>query len=228
MVKSPISLIIFDCDGVLVDSEVLACGAVAQVLEEIGIKITTDQIVSRYAGISAATMYGDLEREWHRTIPRDVREAVTNRVLAEFERDLQAMPGVEAVLQSLRCKFCVASSSTIERTRFSLQRTRLLGYFEGRIFSATQVARGKPWPDLFELAAKTMISDYPLSMVIEDSIAGITAARAAGMFAVGFIGGSHCSESHADLLCSAGAQTIFRNMQDLPKILSQFDLGIVD
>ena len=213
-------LAIFDCDGVLVDSELLACGAVASSLSEIGIGVTTEDIVSRYAGISADAMYQDLEVRFGRGISPEIREAIQRRVLAEFERDLHPMPGVDELLRSLSCPACVASSSSLQRIEFSLRRTSLIQYFSKHIFSATQVAKGKPAPDLFLLTADRMKATPAKCIVIEDSVSGITAANTAGMYAIGFIGGSHFSTELANRLGAANARILVDGMQELKKVLT--------
>jgi HAD superfamily hydrolase (TIGR01509 family) len=219
---APSSLVIFDCDGVLIDSEILACGAVASSLKELGIEISTTEIACRYAGFTADAMYKDVEARYGRSIPIDFRNVVQRRVLDEFERDLHPMPGVEEILQALPCRFCVASSSSLERIEFSLRRTGLFHFFENKIFSAMQVAVGKPAPDLFEFAAKSMLADNRKCIVIEDSVSGILAANAARMYAVGFVGGSHGSDELAQRLSAASAKVVIDRMDKLLKIIDAF------
>lgn len=222
LMPDPSSLVIFDCDGVLIDSEILACGAVASSLKELGIEISTTEIACRYAGYTADAMYKDVEARYGRSIPIDFRNVVQRRVLDEFERDLHPMPGVEEILEALPCRFCVASSSSLERIELSLRRAGLFHFFENKIFSAMQVAVGKPAPDLFQFAAKSMLADNRKCIVIEDSVSGILAANAARMYAVGFVGGSHGSDELAQRLSAANAKVVIDRMDKLLKIIDAF------
>jgi beta-phosphoglucomutase-like phosphatase (HAD superfamily) len=149
-------LIIFDCDGVLIDSEAIACRADSACLAEAGIALSAEEIMERYLGISAAAMCADIEQRLGCTLPADFAETLRLRTAATFESGLVPMPGVEALLVALPQRRCVASSSAPERLRHSLSLTGLLRGFEPYVFSATQVARGKPAPDLFLFAAASM------------------------------------------------------------------------
>lgn len=213
-------LVIFDCDGVLIDSEAIACRADAASLAELGIAITAEEIMERYLGISAATMCCDIEQRYGIALPPDFVAVLHKRVEAVFNDELSAMAGVEPLLQSLRHRCCVASSSAPERLRHSLSVTGLLRYFEPHIFSAAQVARGKPAPDLFLFAANEMQMAPAACIVVEDSVPGVQAAVAAGMRAIGFTGGEHCRLGHAERLRAAGAVAIAADMPSLSALLS--------
>lgn len=213
-------LIIFDCDGVLIDSEVIACRADAACLADIGIPLSAEEIMQRYLGISASAMCADIERRFGRALPADFAETLRLRVAAAFEAELAPIPGVEAVLASLPQRRCVASGSAPERLRHSLSLTRLLRWFEPHVFSATQVARGKPAPDLFQFAAAAMRVVPANCVVIEDSVPGVQAAVAAGMRAIGFTGGAHCRPGHGERLRVAGAAAIVDDMHRLPALVS--------
>ena len=212
-------LVIFDCDGVLIDSEVIACRADAACLAEIGIAITAEEVMDRYVGISAAAMFADLEARYGRALPPDFGETLHRRVAACFDTELAAIAGVDEALSALRCRMCVASSSTPERLRHSLGLVGLLARFEPDIFSAAQVARGKPAPDLFLFAAERMAVAPSACLVIEDSVAGVRGAVAAGMAVLGFTGGGHCRPGHAQRLLDAGASSTFGHMRELPRLL---------
>jgi HAD superfamily hydrolase (TIGR01509 family) len=214
-------LVIFDCDGVLVDSELLACGAIADSLAGIGMAFPLHDVVARYLGVTAAAMFRDIEARTGRTLPAGFAKAAQDRILAAFRRDLRPMPGVEAVLDGLPCAVCVASGSTPERIRLSLSVTSLLPYFGDLQFSATLVPNGKPAPDLFLFAARHMSAAPKETVVVEDSPAGVQAACAAGMGAVGFIGGSHCRPDTARRLLDAGAHATVARMADLPAAIGQ-------
>ena len=214
-------LVIFDCDGVLIDSEAIACRADAACLAELGITITAEEIMQRYLGISAAAMCSDIEQRYGIVLPPDFVAVLHKRVAAVFDTELTAMAGVEHLLQTMQHRRCVASSSAPERLRHSLSVTGLLGYFEPHIFSATQVARGKPAPDLFLFAADAMQVPPASCVVIEDSVPGVQAAVAAGMRAIGFTGGEHCLSGHAERLHTAGVSAIAADMASLSALLSE-------
>jgi HAD superfamily hydrolase (TIGR01509 family) len=204
----PPELIIFDCDGVLIDSEAIACRADSACLAEIGIALSAEEIMDRYLGISAAAMCADIERRQGCVLPAGFAATLRVRVAAAFEAELAPMAGVEAALAALPYPRCVASSSAPERLRHSLSLTRLLHWFEPHVFSAAQVARGKPAPDLFLYAAQRFATAPEHCLVIEDSPAGIDAAVTAGMTAIGFCGGSHCGPEHGNRLQARGAALV--------------------
>ena len=212
-------LVIFDCDGVLIDSETIAARTEAACLNEIGIKITTSEIASWYVGLSMSSMLADIEIRYGRRLPADFGERLTQRAAAAFETELIATPGIETALKALRSRVCVASSSAPQRLRHSLSMVGLLRYFDPHVFSATQVEHGKPAPDLFLFAADRMAARPDACVVIEDSEAGIKAAVAAGMRPLGFTGGSHCGSDHADRLSQAGAAATFGQMARLIELL---------
>jgi len=212
-------LVIFDCDGVLIDSELLTIDVEVALLAEAGIAITADEIVERYVGISMKAMIADLEARFGCSLGDDFAARHALLVRDAFERELQAMPGITEVLGGLPGKICVASSSSPERLRHTLGIAGLYQRFDPHIFSATMVVRGKPAPDLFLHAAERMGAVPSRSIVIEDSLPGIEAAAAAGMTAIGFTGGSHCREGHAARLSAGGAAVVVQAMsQMLPAI----------
>ena len=194
----------------------LPAGQFPKSLASIGITLPTEEISARYIGISAATMFRDIEARTGRSLPPGFPEKVQEHVLDVFRRNLRAMPGIDTVFEELSCQICVASSSTPERIRLALTVTGLLHYFRNNQFSATQVRHGKPAPDLFLFAAQQMSVEPEESLVVEDSPAGVQAARAAGMAAVGFVGGSHSYPAHADRLLNAGANVVAARALDLP------------
>jgi HAD superfamily hydrolase (TIGR01509 family) len=212
-------LVIFDCDGVLIDSELIACRVDAACLVEIGYAITVEDILDRYVGLSAATMLADLETRSGEKLPADFAETLRRRLAATFDAELAAMPGIAAVLGRLRCRSCVASSSAPERLRHSLSLVGLFHRFDPNIFSATEVRHGKPAPDLFLHAACRMGVAPQRCIVIEDSIAEVRAARAAKMTVFGFAGGGHCRPGHAERLQREGASIVFADMTQLPALL---------
>jgi HAD superfamily hydrolase (TIGR01509 family) len=186
-----VELVIFDCDGVLVDSERLSVRTEVQLLGELGWSVGEDEVIERFVGRSDAHMLSVIEAQLGRPVPEFMTQ-YRERLFAAFDRELTAVPGVVEALdriESLGLATCVASSGTHDKMARTLGRTELLDRFDGRIYSATQVAHGKPAPDLFLFAAATIGVEPSACVVVEDSRYGVEAARAAGMRSVGFAGG---------------------------------------
>ena len=216
-------VIIFDCDGVLIDSEPLACRVSAEELSRAGFSISAGEVARRFTGMSDAGMFAAIERETGRPLPGDLDERIHDRLMAVFRRELEAVEGVRGVLDHLDetgRRYCVASSSTPERLRTSLGQVGLFDRFAA-VFSASMVTRGKPAPDLFLFAAQNMAVAPADCIVIEDSVPGVTAARAAGMTAIGFFGAGHCLAGHDRSLTEAGAAAVFDDMAGLPVLLQE-------
>lgn len=207
--EGPTTLIIFDCDGVLVDSEPLACAAEMAALAALGHPITADEFARLAIGRGRRELDPLLEAWWGRPLPEDYAERVRAATLAAFRRSLQPVAGIAALLDGLEAApRCVASSSQPERIRLALGLTGLAPFFGEALFSAAEVARGKPAPDLFLHAARRMGAAPAACLVVEDSVPGIAAARAAGMTAVGFTAGGHCRPDLAGRLLAAGADAV--------------------
>lgn len=212
-----IELVIFDCDGVLVDSERLANEVLARLLTSTGLPTTTDESIATYMGLSSASWTALASEKLGRPLPDDFLDRYQAGVFESFERELEEVPGVGEVVRGLRWPTCVASSGEHERMRLTLGRTRLHDHFEGRIYSATDVERGKPHPDLFLHAAERMGADPSRCVVVEDSPFGVRGAVAAGMTALGY-----AAMTPAEVLGDEGAET-FTAMADLPAILERID-----
>jgi HAD superfamily hydrolase (TIGR01509 family) len=221
-----IELIIFDCDGVLVDSEIVSSRAHAEMLSRHGYPITTDQVLDRFLGVSDRDARLIVEGEIGKCLPEDFELRVKEATLRFFAAGLSAIAHVGASIAAINLPKCVASSGTPEKIRHGLTCTGLYDQFAPNIFSASQVDRGKPAPDLFLLAAERMRARPERCLVIEDSVAGITGARAAGMTVLGFYGGSHCRAGHAEALQNAGAAKVFDDMRRLPALITQTGAGI--
>ena len=216
----PFDLVIFDCDGVLIDSELLSVRADRETLAECGIELSMEEILERYTGISFAAVVADLEAR-HGRLPADFADRRRRRLWPLFDRELQAIPGVSAVIDALTCKSCVASSGRPDRLRYALSLVGLYDRFHPNIFSAVEVAHGKPAPDLFLHAAERMGVTPARCIVIEDSLPGVTAAVAAGMTVIGFVGASHCRPGDAARLAAQGAVVVIDDMALLPPILAR-------
>jgi HAD superfamily hydrolase (TIGR01509 family) len=212
-------LVIFDCDGVLVDTEPLANRCFAEALNREGLAWDVPQTMRRLMGRSMKSCIEIVEAELGRPVPPDFVERLQERTFARFrEEGVRAISGVAATLDTLEragLRTCVASSGDHGKMRLTLGSAGLWDRFDGRIFSSTQVARGKPAPDLFQFAAERMGVSPGDSVVIEDSSAGARAARAAGMLAFGYVGASHTDRAG---LIEAGAIT-FDDMRALPALL---------
>jgi HAD superfamily hydrolase (TIGR01509 family) len=214
------ALVIFDLDGVLVDSEPISCRVTAAVLAEAGVQISETEIGERFLGVSTAAMLREIEAGHGRQLPEAFQEALRTRVLRVFEEELLPVAGVGVMLDALPLGRCVASSSHPERIRRSLELTGLIDRLAPHLFSATMVERGKPAPDLFLLAAAEMGADPARCLVIEDSEAGVQAGKAAGMTVFGFTGASHVhAETHAPRLEAAGADALFGDMTALTGLI---------
>lgn len=210
-------LVIFDCDGVLVDSELISNQSDLDLLSKLGIELELEDYMRRYVGKSARDTVLGIQAQTGQRLPENFLELKQAHVLNAFTRGLEPIPGIVTALEALPYPRCVASSSTPERIRFALCQTGLIGHFEETaIFSATMVTRGKPAPDLFLLAATRMNADPTHCVVIEDSLAGVQGAVAAGMTAFGFTGGSHIRDGHAGHLLEAGAAHVLNDMPSLP------------
>lgn len=218
--RTGFDLLICDCDGVLIDSEVIACEIDAEMFTAAGFPLTVADVRRRFVGMSQAGMRTVLEREAGRALPADFDTRLSARLAAAFERELAALPDVRRSVLALGMPRCVASSSSPDRLRHTLTLAGLHDLFAPHIFSASQVEHGKPAPDLFLFAAARLGVAPGRCLVIEDSVAGVTAARAAGMTAVGFIGGGHCDAGTADRLRQAGAHHIARSWRDFEEVLA--------
>jgi HAD superfamily hydrolase (TIGR01509 family) len=209
-----LDLIIFDCDGVLVDSEVLSCQCLSEVLGACGIKLELDQAFELFLGRSTTAVLQHYAAQG-RILPEHFLADLKSRVRETLQSSLQPITGMASLLSGLQTPRCVASSSDLDRVSFSLARTGLSSYFGDRIYTSQMVARGKPAPDLFLYAAEKMQAEPARTLVIEDSVSGVAAARAAGMKVWGFVGGSHYeSRDGRAILYAAGADRVFDRMAD--------------
>jgi HAD superfamily hydrolase (TIGR01509 family) len=225
--RSGVDLVVFDCDGVLVDSEVLACRAVVDTLAAFGHCVTTESIAERFTGVSNRDMYAVLAADIGGALPGDFDTAMKRCALELFERELKAIADLETVLPRLAIAKCVASSSLPDDLVWKLRRTDLLRWFPpAAIFSTALVARGKPAPDIFLYAAAKMGASPARSIAIEDSAPGVTAAKAAGMATFGFTGGSHCRSGDEARLAAAGADVIFSDMRELLGLIAARDPAV--
>lgn len=190
------TLVIFDCDGVLVDSEPISFGVLRDTLVSVGVDVSESRAYQQFLGKSMASITRMIADEFSISLSEEHIEAMRTELFARFQAELQPVPGIHELLMAFSYPHCVASSSQPERIRLSLTKAGLLSFFEPNIFSATMVKRGKPEPDLFLHAANTMGFAPDHCIVIEDSPAGIKAAHAAGMQVFAFTGGAHAEISN--------------------------------
>lgn len=209
-------LVIFDCDGVLVDSEPIAVRIDVEMLAEVGVTMTEEEVIERYVGRSPGVMVAETEARLGRRLPEGWFERGEARIREAYATELQPVPGVVDALGAMEGPVCVASSSGHDSLRYKLELTGLYERFAGHIFSAAEVVNGKPAPDLFLHAASRMGFAPAECVVVEDSRYGVQAARAAGMDVLGFAGGV----TGPDVL--AGPRTVvFDDMHKLPELLAR-------
>lgn len=223
-------LLIWDCDGCLIDSEWIGCAVEAQGLTEAGYPITTEQMIERFCGVSVSECFQQFEAE----IGRDLRshpalKGQDDRLRQAFERELEPITGIHETLIRLESMYpalqmCITSGSSMNRLEHTLTLTNLHERFAEKYFSAEDVAKGKPAPDIFLKAAHQMGVDPHNCLVIEDSPLGINAAHSAQMRVLGFTGGSHGGEKLHNRLVAQNPYLIFNDMKDLPEILRQLNM----
>jgi HAD superfamily hydrolase (TIGR01509 family) len=209
-------LVILDCDGVLVDSEIIAHQLLAQMMMDLGHPMTAAESIQKFAGRSLPDILPLIEANLGRSIPDHLGERYGTLLLERLRRDLKPITGAKEAIAALCGPYCVASSSSLQRIRLSLEVTGLAPLFGSNIFSASEVAHGKPAPDLYLFAARSMAVIPENCVVVEDSALGARAGRAAGMRVIGFTGGSHATSDAARYLAAAGAHSIISSMSELP------------
>jgi HAD superfamily hydrolase (TIGR01509 family) len=217
-VSGRFELVIFDCDGVLVDSEHISVRTDVEVLAQLGWPLTAEEVVERFLGRTEEYMVAEIEANIGRPLAKGWAEEFDPLYREALASELQPVDGVVEALDAITIPTCVASSGSHEKMRFTLGLTGLLERFDGRIFSASEVANGKPAPDLFLYAAGQMGAEPAACAVVEDSRFGVEAARAAGMHAFGYAGGLTPARR------LEGPNTVvFDDMRDLPRLLGATD-----
>src|SRR5215469_4026764 len=214
-----IDLVIFDCDGVLVDSEVISSRIFRDCLAELGVALTLEEAMLFGIGKSSTTFAAAIEHEFGITLPFGFIEGRRAQIMSAFTTELRPIDGIPELLAALKLKRCVASNSHIDRVRHALTTTGLLPHLDPHIYTAAMVERGKPAPDLFLFAAAKHGALPEHCLVIEDSLSGVSAAVAAGMPVVGFVGGSHIRAGHADAMRDAGCVEVFARMDEVAAFL---------
>jgi HAD superfamily hydrolase (TIGR01509 family) len=208
-------LVIFDCDGVVVDSERIVFEVFGEFIRSLGVDLTEAETRQQFLGRTLAACMAIVEQLTGKPVPAGALERYTadrDRVLRER---VQPVDGIRAVLETLTTPFCIASSGGYDKMGITLGATALMALFEGRLFSATEVAHGKPAPDIFLFAAKQMGANPSRTVVVEDTVNGVRAGCAAGMTVLGYV-----DLTPAPKLIEAGAATTFTHMRELPALLA--------
>lgn len=223
-------LVIFDCDGVLVDSEIIAAQVDSGLLTEAGYEISADEVGQRFAGLNWNKIVEAVEAELGRSIPEEILVRSETELDIRLAAEVQAVAGADAMLDRLDFARCICSNSSGERLKMTLSKTGLYDRFRPYIFSAREVrdGHGKPSPDVFLHAAETLEFEPRMTAVVEDSVVGVQGAVAAGMRVVGFTGASHTWPGHGEALMDAGAVTVVNRLADLPatfEALAEWDLS---
>ena len=215
-------LIIFDCDGVLVDSEIIAAEVESRLLTEAGYPIGVEEMGERFAGMTWQNILLTIEREASIPLSASLLDKSEKLLDARLARDVKIIEGVKLALSRLRRPYCICSNSSAHRLDMMLGKVGLKEVFAPHVFSAKDLGpdRVKPKPDIFLHAAEQFGANPARTLVVEDSVHGITGARAAGMRVVGFTGASHSYPSHADRLTEAGAETVISRMSELPGVIA--------
>ncbi len=215
---SNLELVIFDCDGVLVDSEIIVNRVFAETLTEAGFAITYEEVSQKFVGLSFASCLEMIEQIFGRPVPTEWLALSKEREIAALKQELQATAGIADVLKELTLPKCVASNSSPRHIDLVLDLTGLLDHFDGKLYSCHHVDRPKPFPDVYLHAASQMGYAPESCVVIEDSVAGVKAGSAAGMRVLGYAPSDRHS-SHNESLLAAGAKLVFDDMRQLLDLL---------
>ncbi|WP_316206726.1 MULTISPECIES: HAD family hydrolase [unclassified Bradyrhizobium] len=212
-----IELVIFDSDGVLVDSEIIALTVLARAASEEGAPIDVEEAIRAFRGLKMADCVREIERRLGRDVPETFVADVRQATALAFDAELKPVEGIHAALAEISVPVCVASNGPMSKLTHTLGLTKLLERFEGRIFSAYEVGSWKPDPGLFPHAAQTLGVHPSRCIVVEDSLSGVYAARAAGMRVLGFTDGDPGVDQELRAIC----EDLFHRMSDLPDLLQR-------
>jgi len=218
-------LVIFDCDGTLMDTETLASEVEVEALAPYGVKLTAAEFSNRFSGTASEVVKSAMEEELGRALPDDHIKNVKAKMKERLWREAKAMNGAQEVLDMLDQPRCICSNADMEKLEIELTRGELWDRFRPYVFSAHDLENGKrkPKPDIFLHAAKEFEVSPSACVVVEDSVAGITGGKAAGMRVIGFTGASHTYRGHADDLTRAGAETVVKRLVDIPAVIKAFE-----
>ena len=217
-----LKLAIFDCDGVLVDSEIIAAEVQTEFLRKEGIELDADAIAIRFAGLTWPMIVERLEEETGHRFGEEFRATVDAEIDRRLETDVEEIAGARAALEQIALPRCICSNSSLQRLETELEHVGLWDYFHPQVFSAPEVGtrKVKPAPDVFLYACEQFGVEARSAVVIEDSVHGVAGAVGAGCRVVGFTGGRHTYAGHAEALSEAGAETVISRLADFPAVLS--------
>lgn len=220
-----IKLVIFDCDGVLVDSEYLSSKVKAELLTDAGFATTGEELSERYNGMTFEDTLIAIEKQIDIPLSANLLDKAHSEFVRRIDSELLAIDGVRDLVNSLDLPYCICSNSISENIKKMLQATGLYDLFEGKIFSAPETGskKPKPAPDVFLSAAKSFNIAPENTVVIEDSVPGATAAVAAGMRVIGFTGGTHVYPGLADALTDVGAATVVNRHKDIKAVITAME-----
>lgn len=217
--------IIYDCDGTLIDSEHIAGSVCAEALTAMGWPITMREFNARFNGVPVKETWAILRTELPFELPEGFNERLNAEIYRRSETEISVVPGVVEAIHAIDGPRAVASSTGLVRLKKNLDSTGLSSLFGAHIYSASQVARGKPAPDVFLFAASQIGLDPAHAVVIEDSVAGVVAALRAGMRVIGFTGACHGADDIGERLAAAGALSVIAEMRDLPRVVAELRTG---
>lgn len=217
----PIDLIIFDFDGVLVDSEYLSAKIATKLINEAGCKITIEELTEHYSGYILKDILKDLEKKTSCYFSANILDKMHHEFIKAIPHELKAIDGIIEALSQIQTEYCICSNANSNDIELILKELNILDLFIGKIFSAAEKGNKKlkPEPDIFLYAAEYYKVKPEACLVIEDSLPGILAAKNANMRVVGFTGGSHTYQKHSNILSEAGAETVYSNHSELPILI---------
>jgi HAD superfamily hydrolase (TIGR01509 family) len=211
--------ILFDCDGVLVDSEIIAANVLLRLLKPFGYEMNVKHFMQRYAGMKDHDILAHISEEHRIVLPAHFADVLEKAIDDSLEAELQAISGVQEALELIRLPKAVVSNSQMERVKNSLKVAQVTHYFGDRIYTAEMAGKPKPDPQIYQYALEQLGLQSHEALVVEDSLTGVTAAHGAGLKVIGFVGASHIMEGHAAKLIACGASGIVETMEDLPRML---------
>ncbi len=222
--SSAMELLICDCDGVLVDSEIIAMRVVERELAARLPDVDVPSLVYDTAGMTTAAILERVQRHTQRALPGGTLEQIRLAVDRALDEELEPLPGVRMALDTIRMAKAVVSNSSLPRVKHALARAELTAVFGERVFSADSVAKPKPAPDVYRHAANALAAPPARCLVVEDSVTGVTAARLAGMSVIGFTGASHVVHDQEQRLLKVGALAVIDRMDLLPELVDSWSV----
>lgn len=222
--SNTLDLIIFDCDGVLVDSEIIGIKLTVSLLNQQGVDIDVAKFTRLYSGLVWEALIEQVHRDTGVRVSASISQHFYSQLMTAFATDLERVAGSIEVISNITTPKCICSNSGSEQLDYMLTQTRLKSLFAPYIYSAQDLGpgRGKPEPDIFLHGAQQFNAQPVNTLVIEDSVHGVMAAKRAGMYVVGFIGGAHTTSDHQSRLITAGADVVIDSLYQLPEEIERF------